>query len=70
LDFEWDAAKAALNLKKHGVDFEFAKLIFAAPFSRGRMIGRTTTRTASSRSVPSMRPKLSWFSHGEERRVD
>ena len=28
MDFEWDAAKAALNLKKHGIAFEDAILVF------------------------------------------
>ncbi len=29
LRFEWDPAKAAANLKKHGVGFEEAKSVFA-----------------------------------------
>jgi uncharacterized DUF497 family protein len=29
--FEWDEAKAESNLKKHGVSFEDAMLVFAAP---------------------------------------
>ncbi len=28
MDLEWDAAKAAQNLKKHGVSFEDAELVF------------------------------------------
>jgi uncharacterized DUF497 family protein len=28
MDFEWDADKAAQNLKKHGVSFEDAELVF------------------------------------------
>ena len=28
MQFEWDADKAALNLKKHGVRFETAALVF------------------------------------------
>jgi uncharacterized DUF497 family protein len=31
--FEWDAAKAAINLQKHGVSFELACLAFADPFA-------------------------------------
>ncbi|MEQ0866957.1 BrnT family toxin [Pseudomonas aeruginosa] len=31
--FEWDAAKAASNLKKHGVSFEVATRTFADPFA-------------------------------------
>ncbi|BAU90264.1 BrnT family toxin [Methylorubrum rhodesianum] len=30
--FEWDPAKAASNLRKHGVSFESALRIFADPF--------------------------------------
>lgn len=33
LDFEWDAAKAASNFKKHGVSFDEASSIFADPLS-------------------------------------
>lgn len=29
--FEWDAAKAAINLRKHGVSFEEAVTMFADP---------------------------------------
>ncbi len=31
--FEWDAAKAATNLRKHGVSFEVAVRAFADPFA-------------------------------------
>lgn len=31
--FEWDAAKAAANLQKHGVSFELACLAFTDPFA-------------------------------------
>lgn len=30
--FEWDRAKAATNIKKHGVSFEIAARVFADPF--------------------------------------
>ena len=32
--FEWDAAKAAANLKDHGVSFEEALTVFADPLAR------------------------------------
>ncbi len=32
IEFEWDEAKAASNLKKHGVSFEEAKSIFFDEF--------------------------------------
>ncbi len=31
LQFEWDAAKAEANLRKHGVSFEEAATVFADP---------------------------------------
>jgi len=33
-DFEWDEAKAASNLAKHGVSFEEATLAMMDPFSQ------------------------------------
>ncbi len=33
LEFEWDAAKAAANLAKHGVSFEEATTVFRDPLS-------------------------------------
>lgn len=34
LNFEWDAAKATANLRKHGVAFDEACSVFADPLSR------------------------------------
>jgi uncharacterized protein len=31
--FEWDADKAAANVRKHGLSFETATLVFADPFA-------------------------------------
>ena len=33
LRFEWDPAKALTNLRKNGVSFEMATLVFADPFA-------------------------------------
>ena len=33
LHFEWDAQKAAINKKKHGVSFEEASTVFGDPLS-------------------------------------
>jgi uncharacterized DUF497 family protein len=33
MDFEWDDEKAASNLKKHGIAFEDAELVFFDPRS-------------------------------------
>lgn len=32
MEFEWDAAKAARNWRKHGVPFDEAATVFADPF--------------------------------------
>ncbi|HET7503099.1 MAG TPA: BrnT family toxin [Kofleriaceae bacterium] len=34
--FEWDPAKAAENVRKHGVTFEEASLVFSDPLARSR----------------------------------
>ena len=34
LTFEWDPKKAAQNLKKHGVSFQEASMVFYDPFSK------------------------------------
>ena len=31
--FEWDSAKNALNIAKHGIDFGIAAYVFADPFN-------------------------------------
>ena len=31
--FEWDEAKAEANLRKHGVDFRIARMVFDDPFA-------------------------------------
>ena len=33
-EFEWDDAKAAANIKKHGIAFEDAKQVFGDPLAR------------------------------------
>ena len=35
VQFEWDDNKAAVNLAKHGVSFERARLVFSDPFGVG-----------------------------------
>ena len=32
--FTWDAQKSPANLRKHGVEFEIAALVFSDPFAR------------------------------------
>ncbi|EIL91874.1 BrnT family toxin [Rhodanobacter sp. IGA1.0] len=46
MDFEWDDAKAALNLRKHGIAFEDAAYVFLDPGeSTWSMIVTTTARS-------------------------
>lgn len=32
--FEWDPRKSEANRRKHGIDFEFAKLVFSDPLRK------------------------------------
>jgi uncharacterized DUF497 family protein len=51
-DFEWDDAKAALNVRKHGVGFPAAQAVFRDPRLRssGSMTVAVMMRTVSSSS--------------------
>ncbi len=57
--FEWDPAKAASNLRKHGVSFELAKLVFGDPFAltfldrveRGELRWLTIGRVGSTQII-------------------
>jgi uncharacterized protein len=40
MEFEWDEAKSRSNLEKHGVDFDFARLLFD-----GRPVAITPARS-------------------------
>ena len=40
ISFEWDDEKADENYAKHGVSFEFAKLVFKDPFAVERIDDR------------------------------
>jgi len=40
LEFEWHEAKAAANLRDHGVSFELAKTVFRDPFAIERVDDR------------------------------
>lgn len=52
-DFEWDSAKAASNLVKHGISFPEAATVFADPFAvyldDGSGVGRTVVIGTSLR---------------------
>jgi hypothetical protein len=40
LEFEWHAAKAEANLRRHGVSFDLAKTVFNDPFAIERLDDR------------------------------
>ena len=40
LKFEWDDAKAAANLRAHGLSFDLAKAVFNDPFATERLDDR------------------------------
>lgn len=35
MEFEWDEAKRAANIEKHGIDFLDAAIVFAGPYLTG-----------------------------------
>lgn len=45
-NFEWDAGKAASNLRKHGIDFDDAKEVF-----RGHVVVRRSTHSTEARWI-------------------
>ena len=49
LRFEWDPAKAAANLKKHGIGFDEARSVFAD--ERAKLIGDPDHSTDEDRFV-------------------
>jgi uncharacterized DUF497 family protein len=50
--FEWDDAKAAENLAKHGVGFETASRVFTDPFAIERLDDRRDYAASSRRVEP------------------
>ena len=80
-EFDWDAAKAEANTRKHGVTFENAMTVFRDPLAltvydeahseqeeRWVMIGRTESGVLSSWSIPSSRLRPAVHSSGLSRR--
>jgi len=37
MEFEWDSAKAALNLRKHRISFPYATRVFLDPYRQERL---------------------------------
>ena len=58
LELEWDDAKAAANLAKHGVAFEFAVEVFGDPNLRDIDASRTIDGETRRKAVGLIRSKL------------
>jgi len=56
-DFEWHAAKARRNYRRHGVTFDAAKKAFADPFAIAVIDGRSMARNVA---ICSAWPKASF----------
>ena len=72
LELEWDDAKAAANLAKHGVAFEFAVEVFVDPNLRDIDASRTIDGETRRKAVGLIRGKLYtvvYTSRGSVRRI-
>ena len=72
LELEWDDAKAAANLAKHGVAFEFAIEVFGDPSRLDVDASRTTDGETRRKAVGLIRGKLYtvvYTSRGSVRRI-
>ena len=58
MDFEWDADKAALNLRKHGVSFDDAARVFLDPNRIETFDGRDAYGEDRWRTVGLVEPAL------------
>ena len=58
MDFEWDAGKAALNLRKHGVSFEDATRVFLDPNRIETVDGRDAYGEDRWKTVGMVEPAL------------
>jgi uncharacterized protein len=64
MDFEWDAAKAAANIRKHGVSFEEAATAFKDDFAAtARDLQHSTTESRFITFGMSVRARLLAISH-------
>jgi uncharacterized DUF497 family protein len=58
MDFEWDAGKAAVNLRKHGISFEDAARVFLDPNRIETYDGRDAYGEDRWRTVGMVEPAL------------
>ncbi|MGO9454356.1 MAG: BrnT family toxin [Candidatus Binataceae bacterium] len=69
--FEWDAAKNAASIAKHGIDFEDAILIFEGPVLERRDDRREygEVRVIALGTVDDRELAVVYTMHGEDRRI-
>lgn len=58
MEFEWDASKAAVNLRKHGVAFEDAARVFLDPYRIEAYDGRDAYGEDRWKTVGMVEPAL------------
>jgi uncharacterized DUF497 family protein len=58
--FEWDPAKAAINLHKHAISFDIAVRVFADPFALTEQVGVENGEQRGKRSASSRGTCSSW----------
>ncbi|MDO9472539.1 MAG: BrnT family toxin [Caulobacter sp.] len=71
-DFEWDDAKAAANLLRHGVSFSTARRVFDDPFAFEKLDDRMTypeDRFATIALVDGKLLSVAWTERGERIRI-
>jgi uncharacterized DUF497 family protein len=67
--FEWDEAKRAANLAKHGIDFEDARAIWLCPVAQRRSDWWAEERYVAIGKVNSRIIAVVWTPRGGRRRI-
>ena len=68
-DFEWHAPKRAINLEKHGIDFEDAIAIWAGPVATRRAVHKPEERFVSVGVMDGRMIAVVWTRRGDRRRL-
>jgi uncharacterized DUF497 family protein len=68
-DFEWHERKRAINLEKHGIDFEDALTIWSGPVATRRSMHGLETRFISIGSMDGRIVAVVWTVRGQRRRL-
>jgi hypothetical protein len=67
--FEWHELKRAINLEKHGIDFEDALTIWDGPVATGRAVRGTEERFISIGEIEGRIIAVVWTPRGSRRRL-